>query len=81
MNINLGDRARDEITGYTGIATGKVSYITGCDQYQLSASINDRGDTPEARWFDETRLKVLDALAFVQPAALQNGADKPASIK
>lgn len=36
MNIQLGNEARDKITGFTGIVTSRAEYLTGCTQYGLT---------------------------------------------
>lgn len=56
--INLGDKARDVVTGFVGTVTGKASYLTGCDQYVLTPPAKD-GELKDAGWFDENRIEVL----------------------
>ncbi|MGN6451310.1 MAG: hypothetical protein ACTHLK_22500 [Brucella intermedia] len=75
--ITLGATAKDIITGFEGVVTGRASYLTGCDQYLISP----RGEK-EARWFDEQRLEVDQ---FRQLVVLDNsngnGADIAAPVK
>lgn len=81
--MELGTWARDIITGFEGIIIGKVTYITGCDQYLLQPKVKD-GAHVESRWIDEGRLQVVDVTPVVLPAAVQSsnpGADKPAPMK
>jgi len=56
--MKLGVKAKDKITGFTGIVTGKCSYLTGCDQY-LVAPKSKGNNKDESHWFDEARLKVI----------------------
>ncbi len=58
MTIKLGSTCRDKITSFEGIATGKATYLTGCDQYLLNPPSKD-GALRESAWFDEQRLEVL----------------------
>ena len=52
----LGATYRDKITGFCGVATGRVEYITGCNQVLLApASDGNTFKSPE--WFDEQRLE------------------------
>jgi hypothetical protein len=53
--IDLGRKYKDKITGFEGVATGYVIYISGCNQALLSPQIRD-GKVEECRWFDEQRL-------------------------
>lgn len=75
--INLGATAKDIITGFEGVVTGRASYLTGCDQYLVSP----RGDK-EARWFDEQRLEVDEfRVLVVLDNSNGNGADIAAPVK
>jgi len=56
--INLGDRAKDIVTGFEGTVTGKASYLTGCDQYVITPDASD-GKMNDAGWFDENRVEVI----------------------
>ena len=53
--MKLGATYRDEITGFEGIATGVVKYITGCDQVLLAPQSRD-GLKLDAHWFDKPRV-------------------------
>lgn len=56
MNIILGAKYKDVISGYEGIAIGSVAYITGCNQALLqSRGKSDKKDDGE--WVDEERLQ------------------------
>lgn len=60
MTIELGVLARDKVTGFTGIITGKATYITGCDQYVLVPKMTEGDKEPaKSQWFDEGRLEVV----------------------
>ena len=54
--IKLGGEYKDKITGFAGVATGYVKYITGCNQVLLAPKVKKGGDRPDASWFDEQRL-------------------------
>lgn len=55
--IDLGQQARDKITGFTGIITARASYITGCDQYGLTPPVAD-GKIGDTHYFDEARIEI-----------------------
>lgn len=55
--IVLGRKYRDKISGFTGVATGYVNYITGCNQALLGPKAKDDGTLPQSHWFDEQRLE------------------------
>lgn len=57
--FQLGVTVRDRITGFTGVVTGHVRYITGCHQVLVAPPTKD-GAFREPHWFDEQRV-VIDA--------------------
>jgi hypothetical protein len=59
MKIALGCKAKDVVTGFEGVVTGFVRFITGCDQYCLSPLAKD-GKMEQGIYFDSTRLEVTD---------------------
>ncbi len=56
--IKLGDKVKDNITGFTGIVTGKIEYLTGCIQYEIQPEGLHECRPIESKWFDEYRLVV-----------------------
>jgi hypothetical protein len=66
FKIALGKKVKDSITGFAGIVTGRVEYLTGCRQYVV-ASKSKGGKTGDAMWFDEDRLTGVN-LAKTSPA-------------
>lgn len=59
MTINLGDEVKDTVTGFKGIATGRSTYLTGCNHICLQPKVGKDGKFPESRWFDEPMLEVV----------------------
>lgn len=71
--IELGKKARDKITGFEGIITGRCQYLTGCDQYGLVPPVRD-GKIEQCQWFDEGRIEVIgDGITADQVAAPARG--------
>ena len=58
FKFELGQRAKDTITGFQGTITGRSQYMTGCNQYALQPSA-DNGKWVDGQWFDENRLELL----------------------
>jgi hypothetical protein len=58
--ITLGQKVRDQITGFEGIAVAKVEYINGCIQFGIKPKSTD-GKMPETVYLDEQTLEVVDA--------------------
>lgn len=56
--IQLGKEGRDKITGFQGIITARVEYLTGCDQYCLTPKVQD-GKIMEGHYFDGGRIEIV----------------------
>lgn len=79
--MELGVKVKDKITAFEGLATGKASYITGCDQYLVQPPSKD-GEFKEGRWIDEGRLEVIgDGISPELVKAEENGCDVSAPAK
>ncbi len=76
--ILLGRKYRDKITGFTGIATGYVDYISGCNQALLAPRIGDKGEFIESQWLDVQRLELLEGIEISLDNEDTPGADKAA---
>lgn len=59
--VELGDKVRDKVTGLTGIAVSRHSYLNGCDRIGVQQPVDKDGKLPDAPCFDEPQLEVLDA--------------------
>jgi len=57
--IELGDKVRDPITGFVGVAVAKTEYIHACDEITVQSSVNEKGEVPEEKGFDLPRLDLL----------------------
>ena len=81
--IILGGTYRDKITGFQGIATGFVRYITGCNQVLLAPPVDRDGKIVESQWFDDQRLvdmgsEVIQLSEPQPPGVAVRGFDKQA---
>lgn len=57
--IELGQKAKDKITGFKGILTGRAEYLYGCTQYVIVPEVAKDGKMGDGQWFDEGRIEVL----------------------
>ena len=55
----LGQRVRDRISGYEGIATARHEYLVGCVRISVQAKVRVDGSLPEYQTFDEPQLEIL----------------------
>jgi hypothetical protein len=60
--VELGDLAKDIITGYEGVVISMVTHLTGCDRVGLQAQLKDKnkgGSIPDGYQFDITTVNVV----------------------
>ena len=83
FKFNNGDKVRERVTGFTGIITGAVSYITGCNQHLVTAKAKDENSEAKAQWYDDGRLELVEANSInkVEVQGDKDGADISAPIK
>jgi len=69
--IQLGQQARDKVTGFEGIVTARVEYLTGCNQYGLTPPARE-GKVEGTEYFDEARIDIVGR--GILPEAVQGEA-------
>jgi len=71
--INLGDKVRDTISGFTGIVTGRYVYLHGCVRCGVHSQELKDGKPVEGQVFDEGQLELLQAGALLPAPAPTGG--------
>lgn len=56
----LGLEVKDKVTGFKGVVTTLSFDLFGCIQVVVSPKQTEAGEIPESRWFDISRLSVLN---------------------
>lgn len=74
--LNLGDRVRDKITGYTGIIMARTEWLYGCNRYIVQAEALHDGKPVEHQAFDEPQLEVVIPEAHTDTAKKPGGGDR-----
>ena len=59
-NTSLGAKARDMVTGFEGIITGRCEYLNGCTQFCVSPPLDDDGKIVKGIWLDNGQLEFVD---------------------
>lgn len=57
--IELGQKVKDTVSGFTGIAVSKHIYLQGCVRVTLQPEVDKDGKLPECQTFDEPNLSAL----------------------
>jgi hypothetical protein len=61
MAIQLGDKARDTITGFTGTVVAMTKWIHNCERATLQPPVGADGKLPDTGSFDVPSLEVIEA--------------------
>lgn len=59
--FELGASARDRVSGWAGVITGRYEYLNGCERYEISGT--DKDGKPEGFVFDAQQVEVTAAPA------------------
>ena len=63
--INLGDLAKDTVTGFEGICIARTEWLNGCARITLQPKGLDKDGKPiESHCFDEMQLKLVKAKSY-----------------
>ena len=57
--IKLGDKVRDKVTGFEGIATSRVEYINKCVQFCVKPKMGKDNKMPDGEYIDIDQLEVV----------------------
>lgn len=59
FKFELGVHVRDVVTGFRGVVTGRVQYLTGCSQFLIQPQGLVGGRAQESFWIDEAKLEAV----------------------
>jgi len=75
-NIPLGFRLKDRVTGFVGIATGKVIFLNGCVQYIVKPQgLGKDLKVQAAETFDCQQIEIIDS--GIAPKLMETGPKPP----
>lgn len=74
--INLGDKAKDTVSGFVGIVVAKTEWLNGCYRITLQPTVAKDGKLPDACTFDMEQLIVIKNKASKIPQK-ETGGDRP----
>jgi hypothetical protein len=57
----LGYTVVDRLTGFRGVVSGYVTYISGCNQCLVVPRAKENSELVTPEWFDEQRLQIDSA--------------------
>lgn len=77
QNVKLGQQVLDPVSGFTGVAAGRVVYLNGCSRIAVAPSVNKDGEMVDEHWFDEPQLEVLSTKKVVKEGSKSTGGPAP----
>ena len=78
--INLGNKYKDVVSGFIGIAVSRHSYINGCERITLQPEIDKDGKLPQTETFDSPQLKEIE-ITTIKQNNLTGGPEKYSDIR
>ncbi len=58
--IKLGNKVRDSLTGFEGIAIGRTEWMYGCTRIGIDPVGLHDGKPIDTQWFDEQRVELVE---------------------
>jgi len=59
MGVELGDKVKDTVSGFIGIAVSRHIYLQGCHRISVQPEVDKDGKCPESQGFDEPQLIIV----------------------
>jgi len=74
--INLGDKVKDTVSGFQGVAIARHTYEQGCERISVQPPVGKDGILPDQASFDEPQLKVLKRKKIIVKKTSVGGPEK-----
>lgn len=58
--FNLGDKLKDAVSGFEGIAVAETNWLNGCTRIGLQSDTLHDGKPIDIQWFDEPQLMLVE---------------------
>jgi hypothetical protein len=74
----LGQKAKDKITGFTGILTARAEFLTGCNRYCIQPTELHDHKPIDSIYFDEAQIEIIcDGISKKDVQGEKRGACSP----
>jgi hypothetical protein len=58
MEIKLGSKVKDKVTGFKGTVTARIEYLNGCIQYCVMPKVAKDNKAVEGQYIDVEQLEI-----------------------
>lgn len=79
QKIELGDTAKDTLTGYTGVVVARTKWLHGCERLTLQSQKMKEGKPVDPVTFDEPQLVLVKS--SVAKGSSETGGPRPEPTK
>ncbi len=77
--LKLGDKAKDRVSGFSGIITGESKYLYGCEYFEITSPKRHDEKPIEGQWFDTQRCVAVTKRAPRSGGIIRYGGGGPSS--
>lgn len=74
--VVLGRKCIDSVSGFSGVAVSRHTYLNGCARISLQPGIDKDGKLPEVQTFDEPQLRLLPEIEAIKGDNSTGGPEK-----
>ena len=57
--FRLGEKVKDNVTGFKGTVISRIEYLNGCLQYCVDPKVGKEGKMDKAHYIDEGQLELI----------------------
>lgn len=82
VSVQLGDRAKDQVTGFEGICVARTEWLNGCVRVTLQSEKLDKDGKPQdGQTFDEPQLVITKSRKVVVQDTRSSGGPAPTPVR
>ncbi len=67
MDIKLGMKVKDTVSGLTGIAVCKTEWLNGCIRYGIQPPVDKDGKVPDNYYADSEQIEIIEDGVTIEP--------------
>ena len=67
MEVQLGMKVKDTVSGLIGIAVCKTVWLNGCERYGIQPPIDKDGKAPDNYYVDSEQIEIIGDGVAVEP--------------
>ena len=67
QEVEIGDKVRDKITGFVGIAVSKMEFFNRCIQFGVVPRVGKDNKEPDEMFIDKNSLEIIKKKVKLRP--------------